>query len=327
VASHPEETVLPWTQPAWRTDADRWIRERVDALGRSLTAAIEQPHVRPWATALRVPTDVGVLWFKATITPLTYEVPLLELLGQRRPDSVPRLVGSDAGRGWMLMEDAGPRLRDLYPLGPPIATWAEFLRLYAQLQLEVAPAADALVAAGVPDGRSPNLVDGFLRVLETPRLVRPPTDAALDDREVARLRSLAPRLDEAIDLLAAIELPDSVQHDDLHTANVCLRDGRYRFIDWGDACIAQPFLSLAIPLAVIGNEHAARARDAYLEPWTALRPHHELLAACAAADLLAQLTGVLKWELINSYLSDAERAGYEDVIPRRLRHLLELACG
>jgi hypothetical protein len=50
------------------------------------------------------------------------------------------------------------------------------------------------------------------------------------------------------------------------------------------------------------------------------------LAACDAALLLAQVTGVLKWELINSALSDEERSGYEDVIPKRLRYLLELAC-
>jgi hypothetical protein len=38
------------------------------------------------------------------------------------------------------------------------------------------------------------------------------------------------------------------------------------------------------------------------------------------------VTGVLKWELINSGLSDDERVGYEDVIAKRLRYLLELAC-
>jgi hypothetical protein len=327
VASHSDETALAWTQPAWRADAEQWIREQLDALGRTVTCTIEQPHVRPWATAFRVPTDGGLLWFKAPVAPLAFEVPLLQLLGERRPESVPRLLAADPDRGWMLMEDAGPRVRDLHPDGTPIAAWEEFLQLYAQLKLDVAPAADVLVAAGVPDGRSASLLDGFLRVLESPRLVQPPTDAALDGRELARLRALVPKLTEAIGVLAALDLPDSVQHDDLHTANVCVRDGGYRFIDWGDTCIAQPLLSLSIPLAVIGDAGpAARARDAYLEPWTALRPRRELIEACAAADLLAQVTGVLKWELLSSGLSDDERAGYEDVIPKRLRFLLEKAC-
>jgi Ser/Thr protein kinase RdoA (MazF antagonist) len=184
------------------------------------------------------------------------------------------------------------------------------------------------VQAGVPDGRSARLVEGFLRVLDDPRLVRPSADLTLDDGELARLRALVPRLTEAIDVVAALGVPDSVQHDDLHTANVCARGGRYRFIDWGDTCIAQPLLSLSIPLAVIGDRApAARARDAYLAPWTSLCPHDDLVAACDAAELLAQITGTLKWEVVSSGLTDEERVGYEDVVPRRLRRLLELACG
>jgi phosphotransferase family enzyme len=226
------------------------------------------------------------------------------------------------------MEDAGVRLSDLHPNGPPLATWEELLRAYAQLQLDVAPAADALVVAGVPDRRLPRLVEGLLRVLDNGRLVRPPCGAALDDDELARLRALVPELVDAVELVAALELPDSVQHDDLHAWNVCVRDGGYRFIDWGDACVAQPLLSLSVPLAHAGGgaDATARLRDAYLEPWTALRPRREFLAGCDAAVWLAHVTGVLKWELISSALSDEERAGYEDVIPRRLRRLLEVAC-
>jgi hypothetical protein len=284
--------------------------------------------VRPWGTVFRVPTKSGTLWFKASIAPLAYEVPLLEALGANTPDRVPRLVAADAARVWMLMEDAGTRVTDLHPDGPPIAMWQDFLRAYGRLQIDVAPAADALVSQGVPDRRLPRLVDGFLRVLENDRLVRPPGGAAVDDRELRRLRALEPTLAEAIDVLAALDLPDTVQHDDLHAWNVCIgRDGGYRVIDWGDACVAQPLLSLYIPLAHVGDDGASEVRNAYLEPWTALRSHAELAAACDAAVMLAQLTGVLKWELINSGLSDDERAGYEDVIPRRLRHLLELACG
>ena len=322
-----EETALRWTQPSWRAEAERWVRERVAELGGSATT-IEQSHVRPWGTVFRVDTGAGRLWFKASIAPLAYEVPLLEQLGARRPDAVPKLLAGDEARAWMLMGDAGTRLTDLHANPPPIELWAEFLPAYAQLQLDAAAAADALVDAGVPDRRAPHLVEGFLRVLENRRLVRPSAHTRIDDGELARLRSLVPILADAVDTVAGLGLPDTVQHDDLHAWNVCVDDGGgYRFIDWGDACVAQPLLSLYVPLAHVPDGGAARARDAYLEPWTAIRPRAELTAACDAAVLLGQITGVLKWELINSVLSDAERVGYADVIPKRLRHLLEFACG
>jgi phosphotransferase family enzyme len=323
VASH----ALIWTQRPWRDDAEQWICERLAQLGYSLDGAIEHPHVRAWGTALRVPTREGTLWFKASIPPLAYEAALIELVGALRPDCVPRLVAADAVSGWMLMEDAGAHASDLYPDGPPVEAWQSFLGRYAGLQVDVAPAASTLVAAGVPDRRLSNLLEPFQAVLENDRLVRPATEEALAGAEIDRMRSLIPRLIEATELIAALDLPDSVQHDDLHAWNICIQDGVQRFIDWGDACISQPFLSLAIPLADVEPDDAAAIRDAYLEPWTAFRPLDDLRAVSDAAVLLGHVTGVVKWALINSALTDEERAGYEDVIPKRLRYMLSLACG
>jgi hypothetical protein len=317
---------LIWTQAAWRNDAEQWIRPRLSELGFSLRGPIEQPHVRPWGTVLRLPTDEGTLWFKSSITPLAYEARLLELVAARRGDCVPQLLAVDTASGWMLMADAGALLSARHPEPLPLEVWETLLRRYAQLQLDIAPAAEELVAAGVPDRRLSNLLEPFERVLETDRLVRPPTDQALAPDELERVRTLMPRLLEGAERLAALGLADSVQHDDLHPWNVCVEDGAYRFIDWGDSCISQPLLSLAIPLTHVEDDEVATARDAYLEPWTAFASPDDLRAACDEAVLLGQVTGVLKWTLINSVLTDEERAGYEDVIPKRLRYLLSLAC-
>jgi hypothetical protein len=318
--------MLKWTDPSWRNDAEAWIRERVADAGYSLVAPLEHAHVRPWGTAIRVPTDQGVLWFKANIPPLAYEVPLTLEIAARRPDCVPRIVAADARRGWLLLEDSGAIVADLYDGEPPLEVWEALLPMYAQLQIDVAPAAPVLVAAGVPDRGLPNLIAGLRRVLENDRLVRPAADAALTDDELEQLHSLTPQLEEAIETLAALELPDSVHHDDVHQWNVCVRDGAYRIIDWGDACIGHPLLSLWVPIEHMEAEYVEAARGAYLEPWTALRAYDDLVAACDAALLTAQITGVLKWELITSALSDEERGSYLDVVPQRLRCLLELAC-
>jgi hypothetical protein len=309
--------------PSWRAEAEGWIRARLSDLGRDLTDAIAHSHVRPWGTVACVPTDQGSLWFKANIAPLAFEQQLLVLLAGQ---AIPNVVAREPSHGWMLMEDAGPLVSELYGEDPPLAIWRELLSEYSELQVAAAPLSDEFIAAGVPNRTLPRLLEPLLRVLESDRFVRPPTPDALTNEEIERVYALMPKLQESVDVLAALGLPDSMQHDDLHPWNVCVRDGVYRFIDWGDACVSQPMLSLEIPLQWVGVEGAAEAKDAYLEPWTALRPMKDLLAATDAAALLAQVTGVLKWELINSALGDEERAGYEQAIPRRLRHLLELAC-
>jgi Phosphotransferase enzyme family len=320
------EDTSRWSEPSWRVEAERWIRGRLADLGLDPMDTIEQRHVRPWGTALRVPTNGGTLWFKANIAPLAYEAPLLDLVGAGS-SSVPRLVAADLSRGWMLMEDAGTKLTEIYGDDLPRAVWCELLRAYARLQVDAAPAAERLIAAGVPDRRLAMLVEGFRRVLGNERLVRPAAEAALTDDELERAHALLPTIARAVDDLAALELPDSLQHDDLHPWNVCLRDGMYCFIDWGDACISQPLLSFTVPLAHIAPADAEAARDACLEPWTRFRKRDHLVAAVGAARLLGHITGILKWELISSGLGDDERAGYEDAITRRVRSLLELACG
>lgn len=320
MASPLKETGLRWTEPTWRVRAERWIAIQLEELGRTLVGAVEQPHVGPWGTVLRVPSENGTLWFKASIEPLAFEVPLLRILGRRCPDRVPELLAGDDQRGWMLVADAGVPLVDLHSDGLPPRIWLELLTAYARLQLDLAPDADEPVAVGVPDRRS-RLVEGFERVLEAERA------AGSVGSEHARLRSLAPRLREAVAVVAALDLPASVQHDDLHPWNVCSIDRGYRFIDWGDACVAQPLLSLGVPFAHVDPADTGAALEAYLEPWTALRPYDELLAACEAARLVAHVTGLLKWELINSGLTPDERGSYGDVIPKRLRHLLEATCG
>ena len=318
------EDTSRWTEPSWRGAAERWIRERLVDVGLDPVDTIEQPHVRPWGTALRVPTNGGTLWFKANIAPLAYEAPLIDLVGSGS-SSVPRLVASDLSRGWMLMEDAGTKLSDVYRDGVPRAIWCELLHAHAQLQVDAAPAALRLIAAGVPDRRLPALVEGLRRVLGNDRLVRPAAAVALADDELERAHALLPRIERAVDELGALALPDSLQHDDLHPWNVCVRDGTYCFIDWGDACISQPLLSLAVPLAHIAQGDAEAAGDAYLDPWTRFRKRDELVAVVGEARLLGQVTGILKWELIASGLDESERAGYEDAITRRVRSLLELA--
>ena len=326
MVQQPGETRPRWTDPDWRRDAEDWVRARVAELGGSV-AAIEQPHVRPWGTVFRVSTDAGTLWFKAAVAAMAFEPALLQLLGDRRPDAVPRLLAADRDRIWMLMEDAGVRLHHVYADDPPLEVWEDFVARYAQLQLELAPSAEQLIRDGVPDNRSTRAVDKFVATLEDDWLMRelpltPPTED-----ELARVRALEPRLRAAVAALDALGLPDSIQHDDLHAWNVCVHDGDYRFIDWGDSCVGHPLGSLGVPLWHLPDQSEAaraRVRDAYLEPWTHLAAREELRAAADAAVLVAHMTGVLKWTLLHSHL--AERGGYEDVIPERLRELLAETC-
>ena len=45
-----------WTDPDWREDVHTWIHGVLAELGAEVTGPIEQPHIVPWSTVMRVPT-------------------------------------------------------------------------------------------------------------------------------------------------------------------------------------------------------------------------------------------------------------------------------
>ena len=54
---------------------------------------------------MRIPTEDGDLWFKANNPTQAFEVGVIRILAERRPDLVPTLLAADEGRGWMLQAD------------------------------------------------------------------------------------------------------------------------------------------------------------------------------------------------------------------------------
>jgi hypothetical protein len=245
-----------WTDPRWLDEAHEWIRAQVEP-----TAPIEQPHVRPWSTVLRVRTRDGDVFFKANAPPFAHEAAILERLVPLTPDLLPELVGVDHDRRWLLLRDAGERVREQPGDGP----WHDVLVDYADLQTAAAPLADDLVAAGVPDRRLAAL---------------PSLYATLGgDRRV--VEALCAELER-------FALPETIDHDDLHDGQVFVRRGRARILDWGDACVAHPFLSLGIA-AYFAD---AAAIDAYLSRFGDAA---ELRAVVPAARRLAGVARAATW--------------------------------
>lgn len=275
--------MTPFTDPVWLAEVRAWIESHV-----AVTGEIEQPHLRAWATALRVPTPDGPVWFKASRDAFAFEARLLERLVPLAPDLLTDVIASRPEAGWLLMADAGERARER-----PI-DWAPLVRAYAELQVAAAADADALLGAGVFDLRAerlPSFVDDLFPCLQ-------PATAE-------RLRDGLPRIHELLGRLASSPLPATVEHGDLHDANVFVRDGHVRILDWGDANLAHPFLSLTV-------EMEPGARPAYLEPWTVFASPAQLEQDAAVVEELRYLLRAVNWLKVVPYDRERTIAGIDD---------------
>jgi hypothetical protein len=278
--------------------AEDWIRARVEPFG-----VIEQTHERPWANVLRVPLSDGVAWFKACAPVQAFEARLTAELHARWPDRVTEVLDHDDERGWLLLADAGTPIREF---GNPPEAWLAALPLYAELQRGEAAHTHDHLAHGVPDLRVSTLPARCEDLLQH--------ELPLERDEIRRLGEFAPRFAELCDELAAFELPETVQHDDLHMANLYLQGERLRLLDWGDASISHPFASLVVTFRFLGeitklpqgDPWFTRLRTAYLEPWG-----RGLVAAFALAIRVGTFAHTIAWTRQRDHLPEEARAEFD----------------
>jgi hypothetical protein len=281
-----------WTSAPFRAEAEAWVAEQLRPLGVRLTGGSErQPHARAWSSAARF--DVSGeqrVWFKVDGPGSRHEPALLRLLAERVPGLVPEVLAVDVARGWSLCRDAGPTLREVRAAEDSWEVWEQVLVRYADGQVALAADRDEVLATGMVEVSSATLPADLRRLVEELAGV-PVEEGGLtrDDRE--RLVALAPAFDDWCAELAASPVPDSVQHDDLHSGNVCCPpEGPEVVIDWGDTTWGCPLAtmlttmnSLAFHAGLLTEGEPVdapavlRARDAYLEPFTRYADRSELV--------------------------------------------------
>jgi Phosphotransferase enzyme family len=272
-----------WTTTDFHDEVRAWVAEQLADRGTRLTGEWEQPHARPWSSALRFETTDGRVWFKVNGPGTAHEASLVRLIDERVPGLVPEVLAVDAARGWSVSRDGGPMLRGTAPPEQLWPAWEGIVARYAEAQLRLAEAGPAVLAAGVAEA-SPATVPALLEEL-TGELAAVPVDrGGLTAEETDGLAAMQPRVRDWCSELAAMGVPDSVQHDDLHSGNVCWGGSvaSARIIDWGDTSWGSPLgtmlgtlNSIAWHAGLFGDDgrvdapEVVRVRDAYLEPFTA----------------------------------------------------------
>ncbi len=273
-----------WARRGWFAQATAWMDETLTGLGRTSTGPVEQHKSLGISCLLRQPTDAGTVYLKATARlPLfVNEGRLMETLSRYFPRWIPAPLARQDGNSWMLLEDFGPNLRER---DKKDADFAPAAAEYARLQQASATRVKELLTLGCIDRRLPVLAEQI-----DPLLAHPLTARHAKAEEISQLVALAPRLRQHCARLAAIGLPDTLVHGDLHLGNVAGNGEGYLFFDWSDACIAHPFLDMITPYFLEEDEaKRARGKAHYLAAWEGWASQSALEEAWRLAKPLAAL--------------------------------------
>lgn len=309
--SVPDADPRPWLMPGWRDGAVAWARDRLAAQGRVISGEVTQAHVRAWSTVLHLPATGGAVYFKASGPCQAFEVALTTHLASVAPTRLPGIIGADPCRGWLLLEDGGPTARSTWGDAPDLGVLCEALGAYAALQR--ATTDGAVRATGLHDFATSTIADRFGAFVENLPRSLPGFDVPEAVREGAA--GAVPGLERLAAALQACPTGDAVQHNDLHDANLLIRDGECRLFDWGDACFGHPFATLFVFLRGLAGRwqvapdeaRIVRLRDAYLEPWGDVAPPDALRRACGQAWALGAVHRALTWGTIAPRLHPDDR--------------------
>ena len=307
-----------WYRAGWWDGFLPAIREKLDQLGLRPTGDFEQ--VRTWerSALLRVATGEGTVWVKAVPPMFAHEAALAGAFAARFPWHAPDVLAVDPGRKWIVMREFGRTLDQV----PDPAVWVAALGAFGRFQVNLADQVPALRAAGVPDRPIAGLADDLASLLE--ELTRCP--GRMLPAEVARLVDGLPAVRAAAGVVADLGLPDSLEHGDFWPGQVVVEgdlrtdldaddDGadegrgaardraeaaRFRFIDWSDAAVTCPLLSVlffadpaevgaCFPSMSPGDaaELSEQLAAAYLAPFGRFAPVGRIRDAMPAVRVLA----------------------------------------
>jgi Phosphotransferase enzyme family len=326
------ESSLHWQDPAWREEVDEWIHAQAGKQGLSITGDIEQPHIYPWSTVLRIPTDQGRLFFKATAAETLYESALTQKLGVYYSTSLPELIAVETSRGWMLMRDGGEALRASIRPNKDIRPWTPVIKLFSEVQRGCVGHVSELLALGIPDWRLEHLPNFYNELLADADSILVDQPKGLTSEEFQRVQGLASRFTEICGQLAGFGIPETINHGDFHDGNVLVKDGRITLFDWGDGCIGHPFISLrtffvSIEISLELDDYSFTSEmqgllEVYFEAWQEFASKEKLQQAYLLSRSVTSIVKALTWHKTVIPLKGSLREEYAHIVPELLREFI-----
>jgi hypothetical protein len=321
---------LLWTQLSWINQAHSWIDRELHQLNIHRLGAIEQPHIRPWSTVFRIPTNIGNIYFKAVVSRLAYESALTHVLAQRYPHYLPAVLSINTEQGWLLMADGGKRLRENLKNEADIQHWLNLLPIYAKLQQDAAQHLQEFLELGVPDRRLATLPTNFQQLLANTEILAIEQPGGLSLIEYQCLQDSNDVVTQLCSELAKFGIPETINHGDLHDGNIFIGDQSYLFFDWGDSSISHPFFSLHSPYKSLENtlhldEDSCwwqRLGNCYLDSWAAYENRTRTQEVLSIAQQLSPILAAWRWLPVLSSMDEIDRNKYIEAVPDLLREFL-----
>ncbi len=258
-----DENACSVSSIGWTERARNWIAESA-GYGVERIKSIQQLNAgKGFALLSFITDDERRFWLKATGSPNQKEFAITRLLAERAPDALPLLLDTRSAWNAWIMEDAGQSLCS----DPRQTTALRATRCFVSLQARLVGSADSLFEAGAIDLRVEHLMFSIERVVDY-LLYSMPRQTSTNSMPLtsSRVKELGAILHSACEELAALNLPDTVLHNDLHCDNFLVNSDRCCVTDWCVTGVGMPFLCCD-DLSRATNHPVDSTQACYAEMW------------------------------------------------------------
>lgn len=267
-----------FSQIGWIDEAILWLESET---GRKVSSkhTIDQYNAGDGFSLVRFRTQDGPdYWLKATGVPNAHESEITRVLSDLCGDYLPGFISSKPEWNAWLMSGEATALSE-WPQEPfQLFTLLESaVESMAELQIRTRGHGVTLLKAGAFDQgmqsflhRSPEIFDylqesmGLQTSMKAQRL------------EKTRLLELRGIFDQTCERMESLGIDESIVHGDLNTGNILMGVGHCQFIDWCEAYLGSPLVSLQHLLLLnrVGSEELRHfineiLKNRYLDLWTA----------------------------------------------------------
>jgi hypothetical protein len=281
----------PFGHLGWFGEVVAWLRETIAPLSFRWDGAFEQFQASASFSLMRFETKPRPVWFKAVGEPNTREFRITQELAKRYSAFVPRLLAvRPEWNAWLAEECSGRTLNEIVE----VELWRRASRTLAELQIASASGTAGLLRAGAHELRvmfSAPAVDRFFALAET--LVPQNTDVAGVEMSLDDLPEMKAKVRELLIQEKHSGIPDALGHLDLNAGNAVVSSERCTFLDWAEAYVGPPLLTLEYLLQSFRRAFGRNSPEeismveAYLTTWECSVSHHRVRDAWAFTPALA----------------------------------------
>jgi hypothetical protein len=261
----------PFARTGWLDELMSWAQPHLKSHGLKLTRQFQQFNATPFFALVRLETTGTPVWFKAVGSPNLHEFPITQEMVRLFPSYVPSLLAwRSSTNGWLMKHVGNSTLEDVNDL----RTWRSAARTLASLQIDSIGRTSEMIHASFHDVRTnalSKLVDPYFSTMAL--LMEQQINVPPEPLTYKELSELAETMRMALEGLRDADLPDTLGHGDFNPGNVLVDEDLCIFIDWADAHVGNPFLTLEYLLAHLKKNcpelanQQEQIRSAYLSDW------------------------------------------------------------